>query len=118
MSASDFPPPLLAVTTFPSDHIAREIASVLIDQKLAACVNLLPGATSIYRWQDQVHADDEIVALIKTTSAVFSELKLLLNDLHPYDSPELIAINIEDGLPDYLGWIVDETSADRKPADA
>jgi len=96
---------LLAITTFPSEHLAREIASTLVDEQLVACVNLLPGATSIYRWKDQVHADNEIVALIKTTATALPALKRRLVELHDYECPELIAFPITDGLPDYLQWI-------------
>ncbi len=97
--------PLLAVTTFPSEHIAREIASSLVDEQLVACVNLLPGAISIYRWKGQVHADNELVALMKTTTDALPELKRRLVELHDYDCPELITFPITDGLPDYLDWI-------------
>ena len=97
--------PRLAITTFPSEHIAREVATTLVEEELVACVNLLPNATSIYKWKGQTHADQEVIGLLKTTEEMLPTLKQHLQKLHSYDCPELIVFPISDGLPEYLDWI-------------
>jgi len=86
---------LVVLCTFPDMEKAREIATRLVELRLAACVNLLPGAHSIYRWQGKVETADEVVALIKTTPALYLTLEQNLKELHPYDVPEIIALPVE-----------------------
>lgn len=101
---------LLAISTCPDSATAANIAQALVEERLAACVNRLPGITSTYRWQGRVHDDAEILLLIKTTTARFDALRTRLVELHPYEVPELLALDVRDGLPAYLDWLVDETA--------
>jgi len=96
---------LLAITTFPDAENARHIGTALVERQLAACVNLLPGATSIYRWEGNVCHETEVVALIKTTERARGRLEAALMDLHPYDCPELIFVPLAGGAARYLGWV-------------
>jgi periplasmic divalent cation tolerance protein len=97
--------PLVALSTFPSPDKAAEIARVLVEEQLAACVNLVPAVRSIYRWQGQVSDDAETLAIIKTTRERFEALRARLVELHPYEVPELIALAIEAGHAPYLDWV-------------
>jgi periplasmic divalent cation tolerance protein len=89
----------------PADQ-ARPIARALVERGLAACVNVLPGAHSVYRWQGEIEEADEAVLVVKTRSAAVAALGAAVRELHPYENPELIALAIEDGLPAYLSWLV------------
>ena len=104
------PPPggdnvLLCYCTCPDPASARTIAETLVGEKLAACVNHLPGISSTYRWQGAVTTDQEDLLLIKTTRARFGALKARLLQLHPCELPELIAVSIEAGHAPYLAWV-------------
>ena len=101
---------LLVVSTFPDMPTARQIGTILVSQQLAACVNLLPSAESIYIWEDEVKQEPEVIGIIKTTKERYPELQEKLNELHPYDVPEIVAISPEDGLPEYLNWVESQTS--------
>ncbi|MBB3214744.1 periplasmic divalent cation tolerance protein [Herbaspirillum sp. Sphag1AN] len=100
---------ILVVTNVPSAELASAIATCLVEQGLAACVNILPAVQSVYRWQGKVEQAVEIPLLIKTTETRYGELQAAIRALHPYDIPEIIAINIDAGLPAYLNWIGAET---------
>jgi len=95
----------IVLCTCPNQEVAKQIATELVTDKLAACVNIIPGITSIYCWQGEVISDDEVQLLIKTQNCFFSALKLKINELHPYDIPEIIAIDIQQGDKNYLNWI-------------
>ena len=97
----------LVLTTCPNDQVAKEIAEHLIREKLAACVNILPNITSIYQWQDELQYDNETQLLIKTHSDKFTLLNERINQLHPYEVVEVIALNIQQGDKHYLTWIQD-----------
>ena len=103
--------PLLVYCTCPDSDTALRIAMALVDQQLAACVNVVPGLTSVYRWQGQTETSQEVLLLIKTRQAVYPELEAALLALHPYELPEIIAVPIEAGLPAYLSWIETGTGA-------
>jgi periplasmic divalent cation tolerance protein len=96
---------LLALCTCPDEATAARIARVLVDERLAACVNRLPGVHSTYRWQGMVQEDAEVLLLIKTTRARLPALRERLPALHPYELPELIAVEVAGGLPAYLDWV-------------
>lgn len=96
---------LLCLTTCPDAASAERIAKALVDEQLAACVNVLPGLRSTYRWQGTVERADELLLLIKTTRAVWPALQARLLELHPYELPELLAVEPADGLPAYLQWV-------------
>lgn len=100
---------VLFVTT-PTKEVSMKIASALVEEKLAACVNILPDATSVYVWEGKVETDEEQLLVIKTTQAKYAALEARVKALHPYDVPEIIALPIEAGLPEYLSWLKEETS--------
>jgi periplasmic divalent cation tolerance protein len=95
----------LVLTTCPDAQIAKTIAQCLVKEKLAACVNILPSITSIYHWQNELQCDNEVQLLIKTDSKKFTQLNARINELHPYDVVEVIALNIQQGDKHYLNWI-------------
>ncbi|SRR5450830_1566326 len=101
---------LLVLTNLADAEQAQAIAAHLVEQRLAACVNILPAVQSIYHWQGVITHTSEITLLIKTTQTRYSEVEAAITKLHPYDLPEIIAIPISDGLPSYLQWIAAETS--------
>ncbi|MBE2211966.1 MAG: divalent-cation tolerance protein CutA [Xanthomonadaceae bacterium] len=100
---------LICLTTCPDRDTADRIASALVEERLAACVNCLPGIHSTYRWQGAVHRDDELLLLIKTTRDRMDALRTRLVTLHPYELPELLAVESADGLPAYLDWVREQT---------
>jgi periplasmic divalent cation tolerance protein len=95
----------IVLSTAGSEEEARTIAHHLIERRLAACVNIVPQVESIYRWQGKVESSPEWLLVIKTTAERFPAVKDAIRVLHSYELPECIAINIEDGAPDYLEWI-------------
>jgi periplasmic divalent cation tolerance protein len=100
---------LLVLTNLPDRMSAEALAAALIEARLAACVTILAPCRSIYRWQGKVETSDEIPLLIKTTEARYAALEAAIRAQHPYELPEVIAIPITHGLPDYLGWVAAET---------
>ena len=107
MSSSAAPPAVLVLTTLGADADAAALARTLVEERLAACVNVLPPMRSIYRWQGAVEQAAEHQLVIKTTAARVEALKARLADLHPYDLPELLVIAVADGGDRYLRWIAD-----------
>jgi periplasmic divalent cation tolerance protein len=95
----------IVLTTFPDLENARQIGTRLVEEQVAACVNLLPAAESIYRWRGSVETATEIPALIKTTAAGFARLEEVLRRLHPYEVPEIIALPVASGSAPYLEWV-------------
>jgi periplasmic divalent cation tolerance protein len=95
----------LVLTTCPNEEVAKKIAQHLVSRKLAACVNIVPNVTSVYSWQNEIHCDNEVQLLIKTAEILFAELSKEINQLHPYDVVEIIALNIQQGDKHYLNWI-------------
>ncbi|MES2538170.1 MAG: divalent-cation tolerance protein CutA [Pseudomonadota bacterium] len=100
---------LLVLTNMPDTAAARMMARHLVEERLAACVNFMPAVQSVYRWQDQIEEATEVTLLIKTTQARYAELEAAIKRAHPYQTPEIIAMAIVDGLSEYLGWIAQET---------
>lgn len=103
---------LLCLCTAPDLATARALADALVGERLAACVNLLPGLESVYRWQGQVERGEEVLLLIKTTAARQDELIARLKTLHPYELPEALAVEAVGGLAAYLGWVDEQTRDD------
>lgn len=101
---------LLVFSTFPDDASARAAAAKLVEGGLAACVSILPGLTSVYRWQGAVEASREVLMLAKTTREAYPRLESSLKDCHPYELPEIVAVGIDAGLPGYLDWVVQESA--------
>ena len=104
---------LICLCTCPDRASAAGLARALVDARLAACVNLLPGVASIYRWQGRVEQADEVLLLIKTTRQAYPALEARLPALHPYELPELLAVESAAGLPAYLEWV----AAQARPLD-
>ncbi|XP_054157077.1 protein CutA homolog [Oppia nitens] len=95
----------LAYVTAPDDTVAKQIASKLVADQLAACVNIVPGITSVYRWKGNVETDSEVMMIIKTRTDRINELTELVKANHPYEVFELISVPIQNGNPDYLKWL-------------
>ena len=100
---------LVILSTFPDRESAERMATTLVEERLAACVNLVPGLTSIYRWQGTLRREPEYLLLIKTTAARFTQVRERIRALHPYEVPEIIALPIRDGDPAYLNWLTENT---------
>jgi periplasmic divalent cation tolerance protein len=96
---------LVVFCTCPDLATAEHIARAVVTARLAACVNILSGITSVYRWQEELHSDAELLLLIKTHHATYVALENRIRDLHPYDVPEIIALPIQQGAADYLAWL-------------
>ncbi len=97
---------IVAMTTCPPQDSAR-IANTLVEERLCACVNIISGISSVYRWRGEVTTDEETLLVIKTRSELLDVLKKRLSEIHPYEVPELIAVDVVAGLAGYLGWIDD-----------
>jgi periplasmic divalent cation tolerance protein len=102
---------LLVFTNLPDRAAAERLADLLVDRRLAACVNILAPCRSVYRWKEAVQHDEEHPVLIKTTAERYAELESAMRAAHPYELPEIIAVPIERGLPAYLDWVGAETKA-------
>ena len=100
---------LLVITNCPDEECANAIALALVEEKLAACVNILPRMQSVYRWQGAVESASEVPLLIKTTADRYPALEAAIQTHHPYDIPEIIALPLSQGLPAYLNWVAAET---------
>jgi len=99
------------LTNLPDADSAGRVARLLIERRLAACVNVLAPCTSVYRWQGALETASELPLLIKTTRAAYPALQATLREAHPYELPEIVAIPVQEGLPDYLAWVAAETAA-------
>jgi len=102
----------IVLTTAASEEEARKIARHLVDRRVAACVNIVPQITSIYRWQGTVEEAREWLLIVKTTAAAFVQVRHAIAELHSYDIPECVCLTIEDGWPQYLEWIGESVSAE------
>ena len=91
--------------TMPDAERAAALARALIDEALAACVNVVPGVRSIYLWEGRIQEDDEVLCLIKTRPAIFDRVRRRILELHPYDVPEILAFAVDEGSPTYLDWL-------------
>jgi len=101
---------LVVLSTFPDADTAAHIARTLVEQQLAACVNLVPTVRSIYRWKGQVCDEAETLAVIKTTAARYPALAAKIAELHPYQVPEVIALPLADGHAPYLAWLAEQVA--------
>jgi len=100
---------LLVFTTLPSAEKAAELGKVLVEERLAACANLIPAVRSIYRWQGKLQDENEVLMLLKTRAENLERLKLRILELHPYEVPEVLAVPVEAGYQPYLEWLAGET---------
>jgi len=107
-------PCIVVLITAPSQQAGENIARLLVERKLAACVNILPAVRSIYSWKDAIQSDEEVLLLVKSRAELFADhLIPAVKAAHPYEVPEIIALPILMGSPDYLDWIAAETSSPR-----
>jgi periplasmic divalent cation tolerance protein len=95
----------VVLTTWPDAAVARKAARVLVEAKIVACANLLPGVESIYRWVDAVETAAEVLVIFKMATHRYPEFERRLPALHPYDVPEIVALRVAEGLPAYLRWV-------------
>ena len=101
---------ILVYTTVADHDAASGLAELLIAERLAACVHIVPAIRSVYRWQGKVYRDDEVQLVIKTQASHFELIAGLLREHHPYELPEIIAVRVARGSQEYLDWIASETS--------
>lgn len=101
---------LIVFCTCPDAETGARLADELVSRRLAACVNRVRGVVSTYVWQGAVHEDDEVLLIIKTTALSYRKLESTLRDLHPYELPEILAVPVSKGLPDYLAWVYASTT--------
>jgi periplasmic divalent cation tolerance protein len=101
---------LLVITTLPNADSAHALAHALVEQRLAACANVLAPCRSVYRWQGKVEDAEEVPLLIKTSAARYAALEAAIRAAHPYELPEIVAVRIDKGLPAYLAWVAAETA--------
>ncbi|HEU0037450.1 MAG TPA: divalent-cation tolerance protein CutA [Kofleriaceae bacterium] len=109
VSDPSFEHALVVLSTFPSSDKAAEVAKILVDEQLAACVSLVPSVRSIYRWQGAVEDATETLALIKTTRERYDALATRIVALHPYEVPEILALPLAGGHAPYLAWLAAST---------
>jgi periplasmic divalent cation tolerance protein len=112
---SDLGERLVVLSTAPDGDVASELAMMLVEARLAACVNVMPAVESIYRWEGKTCRESEVLMLIKTTAARLEALTAALAEAHPYECPEVVALPVRGGLEAYLDWVtasVDGDSAD------
>ena len=95
----------IILNTCPDINIAEALASALVEKKLAACVNILPGITSVYSWQGKIEKGKEVLLVIKTRRECYESVEALIREQHPYELPEVVSVSIEKALPEYLSWI-------------
>jgi periplasmic divalent cation tolerance protein len=101
---------LLVFTNLPDRDAALGLARALVERRLAACVNVLAGCISVYRWQGDVEEAAEVPVLLKTRAARYPELEAAIRELHPHELPEIVAVPVVRGLPEYLDWVAEETA--------
>lgn len=101
----------IVLTTASSEEEATKIARHLVERRLAACVNIVPRITSIYRWKNKVEEAGEWLLVVKTTAAAFASVREMIAEVHSYEVPECICLNVEDGSPNYLEWIAESVTA-------
>jgi periplasmic divalent cation tolerance protein len=100
---------LVCFCTCPDTETAQRIADALVGERLAACVNVLPGLRSVYRWQGTIERADEVLLLIKTVRAQLASVTARVAALHPHELPELVAVEVAGGLAAYLDWVTEQT---------
>jgi periplasmic divalent cation tolerance protein len=108
--ATGTPPAIVVLVTCPSQDIGQKIGQVLVEERLAACVNVVPGLTSIYRWEGKIARDAETLLVIKTRRTRLRALTARIQALHPYSVPEIVALPIVGGSGPYLAWLADASA--------
>ena len=103
--------PILVYATFPSREVAEHIGGKLVEDGLAACVNILPGMVAIYIWEGKRQQDEECAVIIKSRATLAAPIIRSVRSLHPYENPALVVLDIAGGAPPFLDWIMSQTSA-------
>ena len=103
---------ILVMTSMPDRESALDLAKALVQERLAACVNVLSGTESVYWWKGEIKQASEVAVLIKTAEGLRSNLEAAIRACHPYELPEIIAVPVVDGLADYLEWVLSEVKTD------
>ena len=103
--------PVLLYSTFPSLEGAERVGAMLVEQRLAACVNLIPGMVALYVWEGKRHRDEEVVMIAKTRRDLAGAAMAAVRAAHPYTNPALVVIDIADGSPEFLSWITAQTGS-------
>ena len=106
---------LIVHITAGSREEAEKIGRTLVEERLAACANVIPGVTSLYRWKGEICRESEFLIELKTVSERFEDLARRAREVHSYDVPEIVAFRVEDGLPEYLDWVTESTSPEDSP---
>ncbi len=101
----------LILCTVPSEEVAERLARPLLEERLAACVNILPGVRSMYRWQGEIEDDRELLLMIKTDARCYQQVEQRIRELHPYEVCEVLALDVVAGSKPYLDWLLGETRA-------
>ena len=96
--------------TAPDEAVASSLGRALVEAGLAACANLIPGVRSIYRWKGEICDDGEWLVLFKTTNEHLDSLREQIIELHPYECPEVLVVDVDGGAPDYLKWVIQQVS--------
>jgi periplasmic divalent cation tolerance protein len=108
-------PSLIVITNLPDRDCAATLAAYLVEQRLAACVNILAPCRSVYRWQGKIEQAEEVPLLIKTTTERYAAVEAAIRQRHPYELPEIVAVPIGCGLAEYLAWVAAETNITANP---
>jgi periplasmic divalent cation tolerance protein len=108
---ADAQSPLLVLTTFPERTVAEALARELLAARLAACIHIGAAVRSLYHWKGEIETAEEIPVAIKSRAGLYPQLETAIRSRHPYELPEIVAVPISHGLPEYLDWIVAETRA-------
>ena len=103
-------PYIVIFCTLPSETEAEKIATHLVDKRLAACCNIISGLRSIYRWQNRIESDDEVLLIIKSEEKRYREIEQCILEMHSYEVPEILAVPVSRGSQPYLNWISDSIS--------
>ena len=106
---------IIVLTNLPDRATATGLASLLVERRHAACVNILAECTSVYRWQGGVRTATEVPVLIKTSRAAYARLEEEILANHPYELPEIVGVSLTAGLPAYLDWVMAESAVDQAP---
>ena len=111
MSDSSQDSVVAVITTVPDPEVAESIARAVVEERLAACANLLGNVVSIFRWESRMEREVEVLVIMKTTRQGIDNLRQRIVDLHPYDVPELIALPVQEGYEPYLQWVRSEVGS-------
>jgi len=104
-------PLVVVLTTAPDREVAERLARSLVEERLVACANIVPGVASIYRWEGEVHHDSEVLLLLKSTEAATGALRDRIVELHPYDLPEVLSLPVPGATDPYAEWVRGEVEA-------